>query len=97
MNCGVGRRRGSDLVLLWLWCRLAATAPIRPPNLGTSTCHVCGAEKRTKSQKKKKRYLKILKELRVNMKELRADMNSNANYFRKELAYTRRSQEKLEN
>ena len=30
MSCGVGRRRGSYLVLLWLWCRLAATAPIRP-------------------------------------------------------------------
>ena len=30
MNCGVGPRRGSDLVLLWLWCRLAAAVPIRP-------------------------------------------------------------------
>ena len=30
MSCGVGCRHGSDLVLLWLWCRLAATAPIRP-------------------------------------------------------------------
>ena len=30
MSCGVGRRCGSDLVLLWLWCRLAATAPIGP-------------------------------------------------------------------
>ena len=30
MSCGVGRRRGSDPVLLWLWRRLAATAPIRP-------------------------------------------------------------------
>ena len=31
VSCGVGRRRGSDptLVWLWLWCRLAATAPIR--------------------------------------------------------------------
>ena len=28
MSCGVGRRRGSDPVLLWLWCRLAAVAPI---------------------------------------------------------------------
>ena len=27
---GVGRRHGSDLVLLWLWCRLAAAALIRP-------------------------------------------------------------------
>ena len=29
MNCGVGRRRGLDLALLWLWYRLVA-APIRP-------------------------------------------------------------------
>ena len=28
MSCGVGRRRGSDLMLLWLWCRLAAVASI---------------------------------------------------------------------
>ena len=26
MSCGVGHRRGSDLVLPWLWCRLVATA-----------------------------------------------------------------------
>ena len=30
MSCGVGRRQGSDLVLLWLWCRPAATALIGP-------------------------------------------------------------------
>ena len=30
MSCGVGRRRGSDPALLWLWHRLAAIAPIRP-------------------------------------------------------------------
>ena len=30
MNCGVGSRRGSDPVLLWLWRRLEAAAPIRP-------------------------------------------------------------------
>ena len=30
MSCGVGRRLGSDPALLWLWCKLAATAPIRP-------------------------------------------------------------------
>ena len=30
MNCGVGHRLGSDLVLLWLWYRPAAVAPIRP-------------------------------------------------------------------
>ena len=27
---GVGRRRGSDPMLPWLWCRLAATAPSGP-------------------------------------------------------------------
>ena len=30
MSCGVGQRHGSELALLWLWCRLPAVAPIRP-------------------------------------------------------------------
>ena len=30
MTCGVGRRHGSDLVLLWLWRRAAARALIQP-------------------------------------------------------------------
>ena len=30
MSCGVGHRSGSDLALLGLWHRLAATALIRP-------------------------------------------------------------------
>ena len=30
MSCGVGHRLGSDLALLWLWCRQAAVAPIGP-------------------------------------------------------------------
>ena len=29
VNCGVGRRCGLDLTLLWLWCRLEATAPVQ--------------------------------------------------------------------
>ena len=29
MSCVVGHRCGSDLALQWLWCRPAATAPIR--------------------------------------------------------------------
>jgi len=29
MSCGVGHRRGSGPVLLWLWHRLAATALIQ--------------------------------------------------------------------
>ena len=31
VSCGVGHRRGSDPALLWVWRRLAAAAPIRPP------------------------------------------------------------------
>ena len=30
VSCGVGRRRGSDPALLWLWRRPVATALIRP-------------------------------------------------------------------
>ena len=30
MSWGVGRRRGSDPVLLWLWCRPAAAVLIQP-------------------------------------------------------------------
>ena len=30
MGCGVGHRQGSHLALLWLRCRLVATAPVRP-------------------------------------------------------------------
>ena len=30
VNCSIDRRCGSDLVLLWLWCRLAAAVPVRP-------------------------------------------------------------------
>ena len=30
VSCGVGRRRGSDPALLWLWCRQAATTLIGP-------------------------------------------------------------------
>ena len=30
MSCGVGHRHGSNPMLLWLWLRLAATAPNGP-------------------------------------------------------------------
>ena len=30
VSCDVGRRRGLDLALLWLWLGPAAVAPIRP-------------------------------------------------------------------
>jgi len=54
MSCGVGCRCGSDPELLWLWCRPAATAPIRP--LAWELPYAVGAaQEMAKRQKKKKR------------------------------------------
>ena len=54
MSCGVGRRLSLDPALLWLWCRPAATAPIRP--LAWEPPYAAGvALKRPKKKKKKKR------------------------------------------
>ena len=53
MSCGVGQRRGLDPRLLWLWHRLAATAPLRPlawePLYAT-----CAVLEKTKKRKNKK-------------------------------------------
>ena len=52
MSRGVGRRCGSDLVLLWLLHRPAATAPIRP--LAWELPYAVGSPIKTKDKKKKK-------------------------------------------
>ena len=53
MSCGIGRRGGLDLALLWLWCRSAAIAPIRP--LAWVPPYTMGAAlKKTKKKKIKK-------------------------------------------
>ena len=55
MSCGVVCRHGLDPALLWLWCRLVATALIRPlawePPYGT------GAAQEIAKKKTKKNYL----------------------------------------
>ena len=57
-------------------------------NNETNTCSLLDTEF-------KKEIVKILKEIRLNIKELRADINRNADYSRKELENIRRNQEKL--
>ena len=53
MSFGVGRRCGSDPLLLWLWHRPVATALIRP--LAWEAPYAAGAAlKRPKKKKKKK-------------------------------------------
>ena len=62
MSCGIGRRRGSDLALLWLWCRPMATAPIGP--LAWEPPYAMGvALKRQKDQKRKEKERKKEKKL----------------------------------
>ena len=56
MSCGIGHRWGLDLVLLWLWHRLVAVAPIKP--LAWEPPHIAGAaleRQKTKEKKKKKK------------------------------------------
>ena len=58
MSCGVGRRPGLDLVLPWLWHRLAAAAPIGP--LAWEPPYAVGAAlKRQKTKDKKKKREKF--------------------------------------
>ena len=54
MSCGVGHRRSSDPMLLWLWSRLVATALIGP--LAWEPPYVTGAAlEKTKKRKKKRK------------------------------------------
>ena len=51
MSCDIGRRRGSDPALLWLWYRPAATAPIGP--LAWEPLYAIGEALKKKERKKK--------------------------------------------
>jgi len=56
MNCGVGRRGGSDPALLWLWHRPVTIAPIRP--LAWEPPYATGvALERTKKQTNKQKLM----------------------------------------
>ena len=52
MSCGVGHRHGSDLVLLWLWRRLATIALIGP--LAWEPPYAAGVALKNKTKQKKK-------------------------------------------
>ena len=54
VSCGVGHRCGSDPTLLWLWCRPAAVAPIRP--LAREPPSAAGEALKSKKKKKKKEW-----------------------------------------
>ena len=56
MSCGVGHRHGPDPALLWLWRRLAATAPIQL--LAWEPPYAAGAALEKDKDKKKKKEVK---------------------------------------
>ena len=51
MRCGVGHKCSLDPTLLWLWYRLAATAPIQPLACGPS--YATGAALKIQKDQKK--------------------------------------------
>ena len=53
MSCGAGCRHSSGPMLLWLWHRPVATAPIRPL-AWEPLCATGAAQEMAKRQKKKK-------------------------------------------
>ena len=52
VSCGVGGRCGSDLALLWLWCRRIAVAPIGP--LAWELPYAAGEPPKSKAKQNKK-------------------------------------------
>ena len=72
MSCGVGHRSSLDLALLWLWCRLAAVALIRPLAWEPPyAIHV--ALKRQKTKKNKKQETKNKKPTKVSQIRMVSD------------------------
>ena len=65
MSCGVGRRCGLDLVLLWLWGWLAATAPIQP--LAWALPYAMGAALKKKTNDKKRKKKETIHNLKENV------------------------------
>ena len=57
MSCGVGRRHGSDPLLLWLWHRPAAVAPIVP--LAWEPPYAAGATLKKQKTKKKENCMEF--------------------------------------
>ena len=59
MSCGVGHRCGSDLMLLWLWCRPAAVAQIGPLAWEPPCATGVALKKQKQTNKKTKSYLPL--------------------------------------
>ena len=58
MSCGVGRRWGSDPVLLWLWRRPVTTALIGPP--AWEPPYAAGVALKREEKKKERKKRRVL-------------------------------------
>ena len=76
MRWGVGRRRGLDPALPRLWCRPAATAPIRP--LAWETPYAKGEALKKQKNKNKNKNQKNPKKQKQNGKEKKANPSDRA-------------------
>ena len=65
MSCGMGRKQGTDPMLLGLWCRPAAAAPIQP--LAWELPYAIGVTLKSKKAKKEKKKKKSLLFQRQNI------------------------------
>ena len=66
-SCGVGRSHGSDPELLWLWCRPAAVALIRPlawePPYAVGVALKRQKTKKERKERKEKKKMHMLEDL----------------------------------
>ena len=60
MSCGGGGRCGLDPMMLWLWCRLVATALIRPLAWEPPDAEGAALEKAKKTKKKRRVIVRFL-------------------------------------
>ena len=61
VSCGVDHRHSSDPALLWLWCTLAATAPIQPLAWEPPCAARADLKRQQKKKKKKERKKETMK------------------------------------
>ena len=82
MSCDVGHRHSSDPMMLWLWCRPAATAPIWP--LAWESPYAMGAALRI--QKKKKKIKCFISTCYIQQSEAKNKINRNTHtHYKKQL------------
>ena len=60
MSCGVGHRCGSELMLLWLWCRLTVAALILPLAWELPYAMGTATHPPPKKERKKKKTTQVL-------------------------------------